>query len=341
VRRVLARAAVAAAVATLIPVVAGTVGPAAAAVVTTCGEVVTEDATLAADLHCPSGNGIVVGADDVVVDLMGHTLSGTPTGNGVSATDRGGVVVRDGTVSGFAVGVELQGGAGARIEAVRVEIAAGDETSGIILGGTDDSAVLGNVLVGGGFGVSLLFSADRNRVSGNVAEDVEQGVFVVTSSDNDVSGNQLVRNAAGVVLGQQSNRNVVEGNQLRDGLTGIYVDPDANLDNTVRDNVAVDHDSAGIFLDEGTSRTLVSINTTDRNDVGIVVRAPLTTLTANAANLNNGLGIDAIAGVTDGGGNTAVGNGDVRQCVGVICNAPPPSPPDVVVPVRVTPRFTG
>ena len=90
------------------------------------------------------------------------------------------------------------------------------------------------MLVGGGFGVSLLFSADRNRVSGNVAEDVEQGAFVVTSSDNDVSANQLVRNAAGVVLGQQSNR----------------------------------------------------------NDVGIVVRAPLTILTANAANLNNGLGID-------------------------------------------------
>ena len=113
---------------TLIPVVAGTLGPAAAAVVTTCGEVVTEDATLAADLHCPSGNGIVVGANGVVVDLMGHTLSGTPTGNGVSATDRGGVVVRNGTVSGFAVGVELQGGAGARTEALRVEIAAGDET---------------------------------------------------------------------------------------------------------------------------------------------------------------------------------------------------------------------
>jgi len=269
--------------------------PGATAVVTTCGQVVTEDAALAADLHCLSGGGIVVDADDVVVDLVGHTLSGTTTGNGVSADGRDGIVVRNGTVAGFAIGVALQGGTGARIEALRVEVADNEEASGILLDGTDDSGVRDNVVVGGGFGVSLLFSADGNTVVENVTEDVEQGVFVVSSSGNQVVGNEMVRNAAGVVLGQAANRNVVEGNLLLDGLTGIYVDPDANLDNVLRRNVATDHDSAGIFIDEGTSSTLVIENVADRNDVGIAVRAPLTTLT----------------------------------------------PPDVVVPVRVTPHFTG
>ncbi len=38
-------------------------------------------------------------------------------------------------------------------------------------------------------------------------------------------------------------------------------------------------------------------------------------LQSNVANDNVGLGIDAVPGTVDDGGNTATGNGDPRQCV--------------------------
>jgi hypothetical protein len=46
---------------------------------------------------------------------------------------------------------------------------------------------------------------------------------------------------------------------------------------------------------------------------------PLATLTANVADHNRDLGIEAADAVTDGGANRARHNGDRRQCVNVSC----------------------
>jgi hypothetical protein len=41
-----------------------------------CGDTITADTTLDSDLvDCPS-NGIVIGADDITLDLNGHTIDG-------------------------------------------------------------------------------------------------------------------------------------------------------------------------------------------------------------------------------------------------------------------------
>lgn len=50
-------------------------GPAAAQPLT-CGDTVTHDTTLTGDLLDCSGDGLVIGADGITVDLNGHTISG-------------------------------------------------------------------------------------------------------------------------------------------------------------------------------------------------------------------------------------------------------------------------
>ncbi len=55
-------------------------------------------------------------------------------------------------------------------------------------------------------------------------------------------------------------------------------------------------------------------------DDGIDVDAPGTLIRANTATNNGDLGIEAVAGVIDGGGNRASGNGNPLQCVNVACN---------------------
>ena len=65
---------------------------------------------------------------------------------------------------------------------------------------------------------------------------------------------------------------------------------------------------------------MIQRNTVRRSgDDGIDVDTPDTTLTANKAIRNVDLGIEAVEGVVDGGGNRAFGNGDALQCLNVAC----------------------
>jgi hypothetical protein len=66
-------------------------------------------------------------------------------------------------------------------------------------------------------------------------------------------------------------------------------------------------------------RSSASAGLTDLRD-GIHVDSPSTTIEKNTANFNTALGIRAVPGVTDGGGNKAQGNGDPAQCTGVVCS---------------------
>ena len=51
-------------------------GPVTSSQVVECGDTITADTTLDSDLTgCPN-NGIVIGADDITLDLNGHTISG-------------------------------------------------------------------------------------------------------------------------------------------------------------------------------------------------------------------------------------------------------------------------
>jgi hypothetical protein len=59
------------------------------------------------------------------------------------------------------------------------------------------------------------------------------------------------------------------------------------------------------------------------SSVAILFGAALTGLRAadpNTANRNHDLGIEAVPGVIDGGGNKASGNGNPAQCLNVVCD---------------------
>ena len=83
---------------------------AVAAPVVTCGSTVTTDVTLTADLHCPSGDGIILGSN-VTLDLGGHSLvGGGSSGVGVQTVflSQGGNTIRNGTIENWGTGILLQ-----------------------------------------------------------------------------------------------------------------------------------------------------------------------------------------------------------------------------------------
>jgi hypothetical protein len=76
-----------------------------------CGQTITVDTTLTADLSCPNGDGLLIAASDVTLDLAGHTLSGGGVGTGIQGGDfldpPSNITIKNGTVSGFGIGLSF------------------------------------------------------------------------------------------------------------------------------------------------------------------------------------------------------------------------------------------
>jgi hypothetical protein len=94
----------------------------------------------------------------------------------------------------------------------------------------------------------------------------------------------------------------------------------APRDTVISGNLLNSNLANGILVDNGATGTLVVRNRAIGNgDDGIDVDAPATTLTRNIANHNHDLGIEAVPGVIDGGGNHAAANGNPVQCTNIDC----------------------
>ena len=91
------------------------------------------------------------------------------------------------------------------------------------------------------------------------------------------------------------------------------------------DNVTLDlnyHriDGDGFLVNEKDDHSILKGNTAKgAGDDGFDVRSRTAKLTGNRAVRNRDLGIAAVRGVTDGGGNVARHNRDPRQCTHIVC----------------------
>jgi parallel beta-helix repeat protein len=349
-----------------------------------CGDTITTDVTLHHNLvNCPN-NGLVIGADNVTLDLNYHTIDGNgkPTGGcdpqtdfcdiGIANFGYDGVTVVHGSLRQFGGGVDFGQVAHNRLldisasknadigiqlfgcsrSVVRNSSGIGSTSrrngTGLGLFGCHDSRVLRNSVRhnAGHHGLVLVDSNDvlvkGNRVSGNGGE----GVILEGGERNKFARNRVVRNDAGITLGPGSH-NVIARNRVSRGRDGIRIEK--GHDNLIADNVVSHARRAGIRL--GISHPFVGgagnvvrgnvvketrddgflVNRKDNHsllegnigngagDDGFDVRSRSAKLTSNRARRNGDLGIAAVRGVIDGGGNRASGNGDRRQCVNVAC----------------------
>jgi hypothetical protein len=77
-----------------------------------CGQVITTDVRLTADLNC-SGSALTIGASDVAVDLAGHSITGDGSGQAIEVYGTNSdstlinITVRDGTINNFASGIDI------------------------------------------------------------------------------------------------------------------------------------------------------------------------------------------------------------------------------------------
>src|SRR4051794_9422392 len=298
------------------------------------------------------GGTFVVASSDVTVERS--SVSGNEfAAIGLFASDH--VLIRKNTISDSGrSGVSILDGS--RENRVEGNSIADSDEAGLFLEGADHNTVTDNVSDGGQIGVALEDS-DDNRIARNSLRGNSFSGMFVNGARNTARGNRVGRSAFGISTGGDENRvvrNVVtdglgqpcdeelgggcfgiavesgRGNSVSDNLVermaaGIELrrgDPEipAVVDTTVRSNVIRGVGSDGLHVDSTATDSLLDHNlAVAAGDDGIDVNNPSTTLTRNTANANHDLGIEAVPGVTDGGGNKASGNGNPLQCTNVFC----------------------
>jgi parallel beta-helix repeat protein len=212
--------------------------PAFAAPVT-CGSTVTTSTRLDADLVCGAGVALHLSGQNIVLNLGGHTISGS--GVGIQSTFGQNSTIRNGTIRGFGVGAALDRTVGVRIQNINFI------SNGI---GVDLSRVVGTVIVNNrvtgseSAGVNVNLSA-QNRIARNTLRGNGVGITLAFASDNVVSQNLVIRSRGdGIALLGSTSDNVVTDNIVfRNGDDGIDVDSAAT---TVSRNIAIRNVDLGI-----------------------------------------------------------------------------------------------
>ena len=93
-----------------------------------CGAVLTANTTLQSDLDC-SGAALVVGADNITVNLNGHTLrSRDGLGVGVTIVGHRGVTIKDGVIDGFQEAILAQESSDLTLQGLTIPSLSGNGT---------------------------------------------------------------------------------------------------------------------------------------------------------------------------------------------------------------------
>ena len=285
------------------PASAGTVSGAPA-----CGTTVTISITLTADIGPCSGDGLIIGADKVSINLNRHTISGD--GNyengvqvGIRMTDRLLARVKGpGTIKAFNAGVAIEGGARNSVTGITATLNKSCNSDAVP---TPDVCLNNNM----GDGI-LMVSSITNQVRSNTVtfnsnpnvDNVNNGSsggnggisMIYGSSNNFVVGNTVTDNANTGIRVEAGGgvKNVIESNAiLRNSGNGVNLHFSA-ADNRVVNNDIENNKLNGVLTFLGAARNAISGNVVKGSGLaGINVGSELNTVTNNAviANATNGI----------------------------------------------------
>ncbi|MGH3146831.1 MAG: right-handed parallel beta-helix repeat-containing protein, partial [Rubrobacter sp.] len=269
------------------------------------------------DLTNCSGNGLVIGADGITLDLNGHVIDGNGQGSGVLNNGFDSVAITNGTVQEFDNGVQLNAGTALNIvssltlqmhqvagiglsnadngtdgNVIRTNNVTDNELGILLANGTQGATVRDNSLNSNSRDGIRIENSTGNRVEENlVTGSSTAGVALSGGGSNTLIGNTLSANSSGgVTIELASNNNRVEANTISgSGSDGIQV-VDSN-GSTLISNTVNTSGGTGISLD-GANQGVLRDNEVGLNPGGIELGGSSNNLIeANNASGTTGTGI--------------------------------------------------
>ncbi len=227
----------------------------------TCGDTITTDTKLTKNLLNCSGNGLIIGASGITLNLNGKQITGQGNGDGIVVENVSDVVIRGGTVRNFGLLIFIRNSSNVRINHMSIRNA--DGTGIRIFGGSNvevrrsriQDLSFSGINVSNSPGFVLRNSRIINVGTGDGLNGCGggNGVSVFLSDDAEILNNLFKRiSRAGI----------------------LFV---ASLDGSISFNTIIDTtsrpcslDFGALSLDGGSDRTVVSRNRIERNhDFGI------------------------------------------------------------------------
>jgi parallel beta-helix repeat protein len=267
--------------------------------IASCGQVVTQDVTLTSDLNCDSGDGLIVGASGITINLNGYSITGpngggqeavNPTGSQGAANptsadsddENGGQQEEEEAaateeeeeeaVNPTSADSDDENGGQQEEEAAtqeeepeirpvttRQNTADYDGSSGILVANADNVAIAGLGEISG-FSRGVTFLGS----SGGAVTDIQLanndiGAVVASSEGTEISRNTITNNGIAVVS-DGSNGGVTAFNQIVANVEqGILLV--GSSDNVVAANNMYGNGGSGIFLDPMSQRNHLDYNT--------------------------------------------------------------------------------
>jgi parallel beta-helix repeat protein len=222
--------------------------------VASCGEIVNEDVTLTSDLECGPGDGLIVGANDITINLNGYSITSSdeagsenPSINydgssGILVPNAQNVVIAGlGEISGFSRGVTFMGSSGGQVADVQLA----NNDIGVLMSGSEGTEVSRNTITNNG--IALISDASNEGVIAfnQVVANLEQGMLLLGSDNNVVAANNMFGN----------------------GENGIYLDILSN-GNTMDFNTVFGHEVSDLNNDDGRSTNVNQNSFGENNNCG-------------------------------------------------------------------------
>ncbi len=226
------------------------IGGAGTAAAVSCGDWITSNLTLTSDLTgCPA-EGLFIGADNVTINLNGHTISGTGSSAAINVLANKGVrIVGPGTLRHFATGVAAGTGKDhyigdliiedvdtgiywrdvyqSKIESLYIK----PQFNGLTLDGVDAdfNEIVDNYVEGGAGEAIWIRGGAENFLRSNYLLRNQTGFAVSGGDNNRFEANHLIENVIGALLAKgdsvvgPANGNQIVGNKIYDNQQGIFV----------------------------------------------------------------------------------------------------------------------
>jgi large repetitive protein len=266
--------------------------------VVVCGQTLTADTRVANDLVNCHGNGLVIGADHITVDLAGHTVDGVnaPGSEGIADSGHGYVRIKNGTVKEFFLyGVALRHAPHSSVQGLTIRrIGAGgvvgDASAGVLLDNSAGSRVV------------------ATTVTNDVTAYQSDGIDVLSSPHALLMHTRLNRNAwdgavlidspGSRVIANQFNHNQNQGVEVNAGSDWVHV-----VGNRASGNVA-----SGIVVGAVSHARLACNVLTGNGDSGVFLFDLIDSRVTGNRLSGNALGIQLIGGQNGSSGNRVMHN---------------------------------
>jgi parallel beta-helix repeat protein len=236
---------------------------------------------VANDLVACPGDGLVIGADNITLDLAGHSIRGAnaPGSEGVADDGHGGVTVKNGRISNFFLnGIGLRAAPGSAVSNMTIrQIGAGgvdgDFSAGVLVKesphtSVSNSTVSNDVTAFQSDGIDVLSSANSVVSHNQVTRNAWNGMFVLSSPSTHIVGNTLDGNGnQGVEVNLGSDRAVLAGNNAAfNASNGLVVGAISHAQ--IWHNTLTGNGFSGLFMFDLLNSS-INHNRAHANDIGI------------------------------------------------------------------------